>query len=90
MSGQPLPKPAHYLKWERLDVFTAEQMQAFRAEGEAVGRRLAAAEFEKIRNAGDLLANCAFNLAQRSPGEFTARDAKSLDEARKRWDEAIR
>lgn len=52
-------------------------------------RKLAIAEFENIRSAGENLSNCAFNLAQRSPGEFAERDAKSLDEARKRWDLAV-
>lgn len=43
---------------------------------------------QRLINAGATLANIAFNLAQRGPGEFTARDAMVLDQARKDWDAA--
>ena len=45
---------------------------------------------EALRHAGAMLSNCAFNLAQRNPGQFTARDIEALDKCRKAWDEAIR
>lgn len=32
MNEEPLPKAAYHLKWERQDVYTAEQMKSFRAE----------------------------------------------------------
>ncbi|PZQ69585.1 MAG: hypothetical protein DI563_19390 [Variovorax paradoxus] len=43
-----------------------------------------------VRAAGAMLSNCAFNLAQRNPGQFTARDIMALDDARKSWDEVLR
>jgi hypothetical protein len=43
---------------------------------------------QRLINAGATLANIAFNLAQRDPGEFTARDIAVLKQARKDWDEA--
>lgn len=46
------------------------------------------AEMAGVLNAGAQLSNCAFNLAQRDPGEFTQRDADALDRARKDWDAA--
>lgn len=46
--------------------------------------------YQRLINAGAALANCAFNLAQRNPGEFTARDIVALDQARKDWDAARR
>jgi hypothetical protein len=39
-------------------------------------------------NAGALLSNCAFNLAQRKGGEIDQRTAETLDECRKGWDAA--
>lgn len=42
-----------------------------------------------VRVAGERLASCAFNLAQRNPGQFTERDIETLDYARKEWDAAI-
>lgn len=47
------------------------------------------AEVERLRHAGAMLSNCAFNLAQRNPGQFTARDIEALDRSRKAWDEAV-
>jgi hypothetical protein len=43
---------------------------------------------QRLINAGATLANIAFNLAQRDPGEFTPRDIAALNQARKDWDEA--
>jgi hypothetical protein len=43
---------------------------------------------DRLLQAGAALANCAFNLAQRGPGEFTARDIKALDQCRRAWDAA--
>ena len=48
------------------------------------------ADILAVRAAGAILSNCAFNLAQRNPGQFTARDIMALDDARKRWDEVLR
>lgn len=48
------------------------------------------AAIERLRHAGAMLSNCAFNLAQRNPGEFIAQDIQALDRARKAWDEALK
>lgn len=45
---------------------------------------------EPLKHAGAMLSNCAFNLAQRDPGQFTERDIEALDSSRKAWDAAIR
>lgn len=52
--------------------------------------RQAMERLEPLRHAGAMLSNCAFNLAQRNPGQFTARDIEALDSLRKAWDEALR
>lgn len=41
----------------------------------------------QLRAAGGQLANCAFNLAQKST--LTEADRKSLDECRRQWDEIV-
>jgi hypothetical protein len=47
------------------------------------------ADAERLRHAGAMLSNCAFNLAQRKPGEpLTEADIRALDESRKAWDAA--
>lgn len=44
---------------------------------------------EALKHAGAMLSNCAFNLAQRKPGEpLTEADIRALDESRKAWDAA--
>lgn len=47
-------------------------------------------EVRLLLNAGGALSNCAFNLAQRNPGQFTARDIETLDASRLVWDAALR
>jgi hypothetical protein len=49
---------------------------------------LPAAAFERLRTAGNLLSNCAFNLAQQKGLALSPRAAQSLDECRKEWDAA--
>lgn len=45
----------------------------------------------RLRHAGAMLSNCAFNMAQRKPGEpLTEGDIRALDESRKAWDAAIK
>lgn len=64
------------------DAGLLERMKAELARMKAMEKMAA------LQNAGARLANCAFNLAQRDPRQFTARDIDALNEARKRWDEA--
>ena len=47
-------------------------------------------EVRMLINAGGALSNCAFNLAQRNPGQLTARDIETLDVSRLAWDAALR
>ncbi len=54
--------------------------QQCRAEGVVVD--------ERVRVAGAMLANCAFNLAQRD--HLSDDERRSLDESRKVWDAALR
>lgn len=75
--GGYIKEPAYY---------TAEQMHAY---ADAV-RAQAMEEIGPLRLAGAQLANCAFNLAQREPGQFTERDIEALHRSRKDWDAAIR
>ena len=63
-------------------LYTAAQLQE--------AARQAMERIEAMRHAGAMLSNCAFNLAQRNPGQFTARDIEALDSSRKAWDEALR
>lgn len=42
----------------------------------------------RLRTAGNLLSNCAYNLAQTKGERLSARHAQSLDECRKEWDES--
>ncbi len=49
---------------------------------------LPAAAFNRLRIAGDLLSNCAFNLAQNKGLPLSLRACQSLDECRKDWDAA--
>lgn len=42
---------------------------------------------DAMRTAGAMLANCAYNLAQRT--HLTADERRSLDESRRAWDAAI-
>ena len=70
-----------------VSLFSAAQMHAY-AQSVADARVREATD--SLRLAGAALANCAFNLAQRNPGQFTTRDIEVLDKARKDWDAAIR
>lgn len=51
-------------------------------------RQPAGQDNSAIRRAGSMLANCAYNLAQRN--HLTDSERRSLDESRKAWDAAIR
>lgn len=44
--------------------------------------------FERLRIAGDMLSNCAYNLAQTKGLPLSPRACQSLDECRKEWDAA--
>lgn len=46
-------------------------------------------ERDALLIAGDDLANCAYNLAQRSGEVLSARSAVALDNARRKWDAAL-
>lgn len=63
---------------------------AIRKYGQAMAEHARRVEVARLRHAGAQLSNCAFNLAQRNPGQFTTRDIDALDKARKNWDAAIR
>ncbi len=47
------------------------------------------AERDALMIAGDDLANCAYNLAQRSGEVLSARSAVALDNARRKWDAVL-
>ena len=47
------------------------------------------AERDALLIAGDDLANCAYNLAQRSGEVLSARSAVALDNARRKWDAVL-
>lgn len=70
-----------------LDAECGDQRAEHAAE---FNRRLEAeASLQRLRAAGRGLANCAFNLSQRNPGQFTTRDIVSLDQCRREWDAAM-
>lgn len=73
--------------WNEIGYWYARQLwQAGFNAGIAEGGK----DAYRLRHAGAMLSNCAFNLAQRNPGQFTARDIEALDSSRKAWDAAIR
>lgn len=49
---------------------------------------LPAAAFERLRTAGNLLSNIAFNAVQQKGLTLSPRACESLDECRKEWDAA--
>lgn len=75
----------------RISCESSEQRDVVTAAGERLRAALVsppAQDNSAIRLAGAMLANCAFNLAQRN--HFTDSERQSLDESRKAWDAAIR
>lgn len=90
--AQPQPEPTSKgeLRTRRVDQQNYEVEPPYTAAQLQEATRQAMERIEAVRQAGAVLSNCAFNLAQRNPGQFTARDIEALDSARKAWDDSLR
>lgn len=85
-NGRWVEAPKHCDPAGYTPMWSYDHMRAFAQEA----ARQAMERIEPLRRAGAMLSNCAFNLVQRDPGQFTARDIEALDSSRKAWDEALR
>ncbi len=76
---------------EYRDINTGHRWGGYLAATHAATARESAliAERDALLIAGGDLANCAYNLAQRSGEVLSARSAVALDNARRKWDAAL-
>jgi len=72
-------------------IWLRQSLAVFRAATALATARESAliAERDALLIAGGDLANCAYNLAQRSGEVLSARSAVALDNARRKWDAAL-
>lgn len=80
-----LAKPLACVGYEARYLYTGEQLQAARA----AAMEESAKDTAELRRIGSLLANCAFNLAQRADRPLTLETAATLGRLREEWDAAI-
>ena len=88
-SGSPLGERELSMPMKR-DSIAKVCVEMLKAIDAATARESALiAERDALMIAGGDLANCAYNLAQRSGEVLSARSAVALDNARRKWDAAL-
>lgn len=68
----------------------ADRAQALRWRAHAAGLRDEDAAIQRVRAAGAMLANAAYNLAQKPGHALTSDDVALLDKLRREWDAALK
>jgi hypothetical protein len=90
--GSPIIDPDYYIGHQpaAINMNSLNRIMSALATPSPQPAEAKTAAVERLRHAGAMLSNCAFNMAQRKPGEpLTDSDIRAFDESRKAWDAAI-